>query len=688
MRLLRVELESFEAGNIPAVVPVDDLTVIIGRNGVGKSLALEAIRQLLSFESVLERRGRGDRPVHPYGWLHVRLDLSPRPGNDWEWFRPMLARGVPSELGSDIPDIVEVVGGPEHFADPEDYGYRLEADGVSAEYDQSWEAFIERAVHTLVVAGECNHVLATYLLGREELDVAIQLYPGGPVEVVTNPEPSTEDEQVVRLLAQYAVDADPGADTVGARVARRLLEPIGRPVRTLRLGALPEDDRYMRSLLERLPRVIYIGDRTDDPEPIIDKAIERLLPGWQSDRWLEDAPDGTARIRPEVYEAAKAISSRASLMLPPFISQQGSVEIVFDRLSGWRQGTARCVVRLRFGDRPGDAHFVMLGAGTRRWVAASLVAACGDVDAQNSVRPMPLYLIDEPELHLHPTAQADVLRWIEDRVAAGSSAVLTTHSPIVLDVDRESAHLLALVRHGADVAQVDITTSVLDDLSILDGLGSAVGADRVSALHATRGFLVVEGEHDRLVVRRFFGPELDRARIRILPLRGSENAMALGESEFFASLGMPLCVLFDNVRPDRIVGELATDDWTSEERKLRAAIDAFTRLYAAGHLISAVEYTRPDIICSIPIDAARRAFPTTTSDIDWQAIERDWRSKTKDRPGFKSYALQRLGLRSVKPDDFVAQALQCVRTDDKADDELNRAITTAMAVLRNHPRPA
>ena len=41
MRLLRVEPQDFYTGEIKALVPVDDLTLMIGRNGAGKSRIIE-----------------------------------------------------------------------------------------------------------------------------------------------------------------------------------------------------------------------------------------------------------------------------------------------------------------------------------------------------------------------------------------------------------------------------------------------------------------------------------------------------------------------------------------------------------------------------------------------------------------------------------------------------------------------
>ncbi len=46
--------------------------------------------------------------------------------------------------------------------------------------------------------------------------------------------------------------------------------------------------------------------------------------------------------------------------------------------------------------------------------------------------PGGILLVDEPELHLHPTAVEDVTDWLRQRSADGQSLVVATHSPTVM----------------------------------------------------------------------------------------------------------------------------------------------------------------------------------------------------------------------------------------------------------------
>jgi hypothetical protein len=434
-------------------------------------------------------------------------------------------------------------------------------------------------------------------------------------------------------------------------------------------------------------------DVIGDPEPTIDKAIDRTLSTMPSghfrdeDRphWVEDGPDGSARLRPEVLTIAERVSSRANHLLPPFISELGALSVTISPQSTWRDDIARSSVRFHFANGGGNAHFRMIGAGSRRWVAASLEAACDDLAIESTNASSLLYLIDEPEMHLHTLAQLEVLRWIEDRVAEGATAVLTTHSPLIFTTARESATLHALIRHGRDLTQVNMTESLLSDLGAIDGIADAVGTDRIAVLQVTRGLLAVEGEHDKMVIKRFFGPVLDRARIRLFPLRGHKNAMALAESELLTSLGIPLCVLFDDIREEALARRVEGSDLSGEEKEMIKLLDAMDRFRLQGLRIDGVPFSLPDVICAIPIQAIRRAFPRTRHDVAWDEVVAAWRGAARPRPGFKAFALKKLGLQNVEPDQFVERSLLAIQVVDRCASELEVAVKGSLAWLVGRP---
>ncbi|MGH9226951.1 MAG: ATP-dependent nuclease, partial [Acidimicrobiales bacterium] len=524
------------------------------------------------------------------------------------------------------------------------------------------------------------------VLAGEELEVAVQLYPGGTVDLVVDLA-THEAADDLKAIARDAL-IRPGSPGWTAELACRLLDSKLPVVRALRLGSLPEEWAQLQPLVDRLPRSVRVRDVIGNPERRVDTTIgEALKVATGNAAWAEDGPDGGLHVRPEATAIADRLESGANALLPAFVSQVGALRVEIAKLGSWADGVPRSLVRWQYSGEDSVSHFNMLGAGIRRWVAAGLDAACGDILRSAAGAVEPLYLIDEPEMHLHPLAQVEVLEWIEARVVAGATAVLATHSPLILATSRQSASLIGLVREGTSVSQIDITASLLDAIGGSDGLAEAIGSDRIAALQLTRGILVVEGEHDRKVIGKFFGVELARARIRMLPIRGTGNAKALADSELFASLGLPLCLVFDEVRERVIANRDLNTAPTAEERKMIEVLDAFAHFEHRDRRVDYAGFALPDVICAIPIPAVRRAFPAAQGNVDWPAVIAEWRSLRQQKTGFKPFALKLLGLERVNPDQFVEASLLAIQPEDIPAPELIRAVKTAEAKLLG-PRKA
>jgi len=206
--------------------------------------------------------------------------------------------------------------------------------------------------------------------------------------------------------------------------------------------------------------------------------------------------------------------------------------------------------------------------------------------------------------------------------------------------------------------------------------GHLLGLDHAAAIALTRGILVVEGEHDRRVIKAFFGTDVTSARVRILPIRGTENALSLAEAELYSLLGVRLCVLFDEARDASLTVD-PPPKLTPEERKIKQLLD---HAQGAGFPITHAPFYLPDMVAALPEAAVRRAFPDSPF-TGWQPIVDAWRAKAENRPGFKAYALKRLHLRQLDPDSFVDRVLASVAPGDETARELTLAVKTSLAQL-------
>jgi predicted ATP-dependent endonuclease of OLD family len=120
-----------------------------------------------------------------------------------------------------------------------------------------------------------------------------------------------------------------------------------------------------------------------------------------------------------------------------------------------------------------------------------------------------IILLDEPGLTLHGKAQADLLRYIEERLLPEHQVIFTTHSPFMVPAER-----MADVRIVEDIIKYEKTKPVVlgtkvssDVLSVdkdtLFPLQGALGYEITQSLFIGKNTLLVEGPSDILYLQAF-----------------------------------------------------------------------------------------------------------------------------------------------------------------------------------------
>jgi predicted ATP-dependent endonuclease of OLD family len=108
-------------------------------------------------------------------------------------------------------------------------------------------------------------------------------------------------------------------------------------------------------------------------------------------------------------------------------------------------------------------------------------------------------LLDEPGLNLHATAQGDLLRFIDERLAPDHQVIYTTHSPFMIQPDR-----LNRVRTVQDVDNegTKISAEVFrTDAETVFPLQAALGYELAQTLFVGPDNLLVEGPSDILYIQ-------------------------------------------------------------------------------------------------------------------------------------------------------------------------------------------
>jgi len=154
----------------------------------------------------------------------------------------------------------------------------------------------------------------------------------------------------------------------------------------------------------------------------------------------------------------------------------------------------------------------------------SFLAAFSEFEGEGS----PIVLLDEPALTLHGKAQADFLRFINERLSPISPVIYTTHSPFMVEADRLE-RVRIIEDKGPPIGATSSDEVLASDPDSLFPLQAALGYDIAQNLFVGPNNLVVEGTSDYIFLTIMSdlcaesGRESLDDRWRILPAGGATN---------------------------------------------------------------------------------------------------------------------------------------------------------------------
>ena len=380
-------------------------------------------------------------------------------------------------------------------------------------------------------------------------------------------------------------------------------------------------------------------ERWDPAEPVLTGGGGVVVgPGvteeWR-DPWFEP---GSARPAAEIRDVCREASALATEIGPRFVSDDYAIRIQpleppLWHLNGGRRVRVALVPRgRRTPDGPLEGFGLdAVGAGLRPWAALAALEALRRMERPGTTS---LLLLDEPERHLHPIAQRAAARFVAESVDQGASVVLCTHSPAFLSERIPSSELVRLSRERGATRAFLVPAGRLD---AVERDLEAFGLTRGDLLALTRGVLLVEGRHDRLVLRSFFGEDLADAFVRVLIVSGSDNASAVVEA--LRGLPITLFVMLDGVSSE-LVESLGTGRITGRERAKEQRQIASLVVSGLVDASRVVAFDAPDIVWALPEEAVRTAAPTFPG---WEAALAAFRAEP-ERMNPKEFLRRRYGL--------------------------------------------
>jgi len=141
-----------------------------------------------------------------------------------------------------------------------------------------------------------------------------------------------------------------------------------------------------------------------------------------------------------------------------------------------------------------------------------------------------ILLLDEPALHLHGTAQAKVVKFLE-KLSKNNQTFYSTHSPFMVDVDHlENVRVVFEDKDGTTKISEDVWPR---DSDTLFPLQAALGYQLAQSLFLSKRQIIVEGITDLWLLKAFDqafakkGKTCVRSDIVIVPSAGVRNLLPL-----------------------------------------------------------------------------------------------------------------------------------------------------------------
>lgn len=283
-------------------------------------------------------------------------------------------------------------------------------------------------------------------------------------------------------------------------------------------------------------------------------------------------------------------------------------------------------------------------------------------------------VIDEPEAHLHPTAQRRVAAALEGLRRRGQNMVLASHSPHFLDLPGWSQLHLSRSDEAVGLSRVPDSGKVART-----ALAHDLGVTRGELLAGINAVLVVEGLHDQFVLRSLFEFELKSAGVAVVRMFGTNHLLATAELDFIDEyMDVPILVLLDNTRVDRVKsGKFATE----EEEKLwhlqRSCRRRRRRLKFYG-------LHAPDIVCYLSESAVRQTNPAFPG---WKEVIAVFRrlEERGSRPSFKTWFRNEYDINLTDGNQIAAVLATMKEGGHRPVGELTRLVNELVAVVTTGP---
>lgn len=219
----------------------------------------------------------------------------------------------------------------------------------------------------------------------------------------------------------------------------------------------------------------------------------------------------------------------------------------------------------------------------------------------------PLFIVDEPERHLHPRLQREAANWVQtisDENRLRGQILLATHSVAMLGLSRAVAYTYV---HRPASATITVPLPE-EQLTALDIASGELGFDRGELLTLRRVIAFVEGEVDRLVLIGLFRQRLRESGIELVPIHGTRKMAAIVDADLlFNLMRQRIAVVVDNIVQSRLpdprdlnaLEQLDRQRGRASDSELKKVGALLLAAHRAGRRVEINAIPGPDIIAEL-----------------------------------------------------------------------------------------
>lgn len=269
------------------------------------------------------------------------------------------------------------------------------------------------------------------------------------------------------------------------------------------------------------------------------------------------------KVEAEIIEEMKKEAESVQSYMQDYASTLKSVQIL--PTVNWKDAIKGVDVSFQFD---GDDKFIPMshkGTGYRRLFMVARFRYLAEKSKGNNI----IYLIEEPETFLHPTAQADLLNALKE-LSNDNQVIITTHSPVFAGATSVKGVVLCTKDgqsnycNATEDNDTDFLRKVIDELGIKPNYNLRDDFERI---------LFVEGQDDAAFFKVICSKVLARNledKVLVLPTGGSSIDSFINIS-YFKKNGRDLFLILDSDKglsfknPEKPVKQQSTIDNFSEK---------------------------------------------------------------------------------------------------------------------------